>query len=810
MRIIIIFIILCNSVALSAQNKVRSNEIIQLDRSDSFLNNEIYKATAELKFKLIHTKLNVNFNFLNKHLLGEEWITVSPYFYEQENLLLDAKGMDIIEVSILTKNNKNELEYFYENEIINITLDKLYKRNEQLTLYIKYIAKPYEWAGDDKSKKDKQGLYFDTQIWTECQTESASVWFPTIDKPNQKTTQEININVPSKWVTLSNGVLINQKFNNDSTRTDTWEMNQPHAPYLFFIAAGEFSVVKDYWKGKEVSYYVEERFAHKAKEIFGMTPEMMSFYSKITGIEYPWNKYSQIVIDEIGGAMENTTATRHSINAYYQSWEDVVAHELFHQWFGNYVTAESWSNISLNESFANYGEYLWREYKYGKEYADELQYECINNYLEGEVKDRKLVEFDYKENDDLFDVVSYDKGGRILHMLRNFVGDSAFFQSLNLYLSSNKYKSAEVHQLRLSFEEITGKDLNWFFNQWFYRDGHPELEINYSYDSITNKVKVIIEQKQQNVFQIPSTIDIYDLKTKNRFNIWMKNRIDTFVFDYRKRPLLVNFDGDKNLLCSRKENKSSAEYFQQYFISDNYIDKIEAVEYFMANQSDSLTRTIIKSALNDKNKHIRFYVLDNIDLDDDSMLNFSEALIFKKAKEDKDDIIKGAAIEKIAFLKRNKYKEMYVKYISDSSFNDYLRCSSINALNLIDAVLTYKVIKNLVDKKLWKADVSASFISSILDILIKNKDYTYAAASIQKVMKINNDFDELLYRFEIDKHIVALLENDPNSLISILNKMENEPRKIECIKYTLERLINRYEEEKKPLNQNLQKLKEIL
>ena len=218
-----------------------------------------------------------------------------------------------------------------------------------------------------------------TQIWTQGETESSSAWFPTIDKTNQRCTQELTVTVENKYVTLSNGKLMSQKKNTDGTRTDYWKMDLPHAPYLFFLGVGEYAVVKDKWRDKEVNYYVEKEYAPVAKKIFGNTPEMMTFFSKITGVDYPWVKYSQITgRDYVAGAMENTTATIHQESAQQDarelvdgnSWEGTIAHELFHQWFGDYVTTESWSNLTLNESFADYSQTLWDEYKYGKDEAN--------------------------------------------------------------------------------------------------------------------------------------------------------------------------------------------------------------------------------------------------------------------------------------------------------------------------------------------------------------------------------------------------------------------------------------------------------
>ncbi|MEI9958386.1 MAG: M1 family aminopeptidase [Ferruginibacter sp.] len=263
---------------------------------------------------------------------------------------------------------------------------------------------------------------------------------------------------------------------------------------------GEYAIIKDKYKNKEVSYYVEKEYAPYARQIFGNTPEMISFFSKATGVDFPWQKYAQITgRDYIFGAMENTSATLHEENSQQDArqlvdgnaWEDIIAHELFHQWFGDYVTTESWSNTTVNESFADYSETLWNEYKYGKEAGLATSYNDLKNYLGNPANaDVDLVRFKYNKVFDVFDAVSYQKGGCILNMLRNYVGDSAFFKSLNLYLTTNKFKSGEAQNLRLAFEEVTGQDMNWFFNQWYYNHGHPKLDITYDYDAANKTAKV--------------------------------------------------------------------------------------------------------------------------------------------------------------------------------------------------------------------------------------------------------------------------------------------------------------------------------
>jgi aminopeptidase N len=239
-----------------------------------------YHAFVTKTNDLVHTKLDAKFDYSKSYLNGKVWITLKPHFYATDSLLLDAKGMNINKVEIVKAGKNVPLKYSYDNMLLNIKLDRTYKNNENYIVYIDYTAKPDEYKGEGSvAITDAKGLYFinptgedktkPTQIWTQGETEGTSVWVPTIDKPNQKTTNEFNLTVPAKYVTLSNGKLALQKKNTDGTRTDTWVMDLPHSPYLFFIGVGDWAVVKDSYKGKEVSYYVEKEYEKVARKIFG-------------------------------------------------------------------------------------------------------------------------------------------------------------------------------------------------------------------------------------------------------------------------------------------------------------------------------------------------------------------------------------------------------------------------------------------------------------------------------------------------------------------------------------------------------------
>ena len=669
---------------------------------------------------LVHTKLDVRFDYEKTSLLGKAWITLTPHFNPTAALTLDAKGMDILQVSMVQPDKAMKtLEYSYDRKQLSIKLPRTYKKGENYTVYINYVSKPNEYqkeTGADPMLGVK-GLYFinpkgeeknkPIQIWTQGETESNSVWFPTIDQTQQKTTQELYMTVPSKYVTLSNGKLVSQKINTDGTRTDYWKMDLPHSPYLFFMGVGDYAVIKDSWKGKEVNYYVEKEFGPVAKKIFGNTPEMMTYFSKITGVEYPWVKYSQITGREyVAGAMENTTATIHQETAQQDAreltdgniWEGTIAHELFHQWFGDYVTAESWSNLTLNESFADYSQTLWDEYKYGKDAGDAENFSGLQGYLMGDNSKKDLVRFYYEDREQMFDGVSYQKGGRILHMLRKHIGDSAFFKGLNLYLSSNKFKAAEAHHLRLAFEEVSGMDLTWYFNQWYFGNGHPKLDIQYKYNEATKLATVVVKQIQATgkIFRIPTFIDVYNGKIKTRNQVWIEHAVDSFSFASATKPDLINFDGEKILLCEKKENKNLDNYIHQYYHAGNYLDRKEAVDFCGKKTDDPKALGLLQDALNDPFHGIRLLAMGKIDMKKDRFRKTYEETLALLVNKETNRPVKASMIEGLGKTADAKYAALYEKNINDSSYS--VAGASLDALSKVDSVLALKYAMELSNK----------------------------------------------------------------------------------------------------------------
>jgi aminopeptidase N len=719
-KILIIFLLLLSVVGgckTSKQSKNQKITTVLLDTIEIIRSkDDLYRASETKVNDMQHMKLKVRFDFEKQYLYGNAALTFAPHFYPTSKISLDAKGMEIRSVKTLLG---KELTYSYDSLKLLIDLDREYKGGEKYTIVIDYIAKPNERkTGGSRAISSDKGLYFinplgkepnkPRQIWTQGETESNSVWFPCIDKPNQKTTQEIEITVKDKYKTLSNGLLIKSEKNSDGTRTDFWKQDLPHAPYLVMMAIGEYDITKDKWREKELSYFMEPEYKEVAKKIFGVTVEMMELYSKQLGVDFPWEKYAQVVVrDYVSGAMENTSATVHgefvqrtNRQLIDEKHEDIIAHELYHQWFGDLVTCESWSNIPLNESFATYGEYLWNEHKHGKLYADWKQQRSIRGYF-NESKNRKnvnLIRFYYDDKEDMFDAHSYNKGGAILHMLRNVVGDEAFFASLCLYLKKNAYKTVEIHDLRLAFEEVTGRDMNNFFNQWFLQNGHPVLDIKYGYDEDSVYVEMTQKHNTDNgqIFNLPMKINVYYNEVVMSYPVVFKYAKQKFSFPSMGLPSLIDADAERVLLCEKKENKKPEQYKFQYKNHTLLLAKTEALDALKGQVGKDTTSNIVfERALNEPQWILRKEAIKKL-RSDSTVQEVFLGKIKEMAQKDASSSVRQEALEYLGATKKKDLANIYINALNDSSY----RCVSqaLNGLFEIDSVSAFEKARGLVSE----------------------------------------------------------------------------------------------------------------
>ena len=728
-----------------------------------------YKAAKTILTDLIHTKLEIEPNWKTAELNGRATLTLKPHFYATDSVFIDAKGMEIKSVG----NGKVNFPYVYKNDKLKIKLDKSYSRNEKFNLEIAYIARPENYKKEKGEEiGNNKGLFFINpnkedstvmpQIWTQGETETNSIWFPTIDAPNIKSTQELFITVEDKFVTLSNGKLIQQTKHKNGTRTDYWKQDLPHAPYLFMFAVGEFKIVKDTYTKQngqkiDVNYYVEQEWEASAKAIFGETPTMISYFSKLLGVEFPWDKYHQIVVrDYISGAMENTGAVVFGDFVYKNDKEllddndqSIIAHELFHHWFGDLVTCESWANLPLNESFANYAEYLWNEYKYGKDVADYELDKSTNEYFQefDNGTNHNLIWYNYNDPENMFDRHSYNKGGRVLHMLRSYVGDEAFFLGLKHYLTQNQFKSAEIDNLRLAFEEVTGEDLHWFFDQWFFNKGIPQLSIEY-YNSLKNKEIVLTVTQQQDLtknplYKLPVEVAVYDDAGEHIYKGLVDDVENKLVFPVIGNLKAVVFDHKKSLLAYYDDKKPNEYYTNQYYLHKAFISRYEAL--LNAPEQDSPAyRQLIMDALTDPFWLIRQTAIEKTTYLDELNRFKAMDMVKEMALKDPNSSVRSSALQ--FFMDQNErltLKELLKETLAyEKSYITIQKATSL-ALQLSPetAEEVLKPLKSSIDKK------TVLMLTGVLALSQDTNHINYFLALIKQNRFKGYDALELLNNF---------------------------------------------------------------
>ena len=743
----------------------------------------LYQTTNSRIWDLIHTRLEISFDWENQYVNGLARLELTPFFYPQETLTLDAKGFDVLKVSKLTREGQIDLVYEYDGNKLYVELDKEYKRGDKVNIRIAYIAMPNERVeGGSEAITSDKGLFFinadksdvnkPQQIWTQGETQSNSAWFPTIDSPNERCTQEMYITVDDRFKTLSNGTLVSSQKMDSGLRTDYWRMDKPHAPYLFMVAVGEYSVVKAEGGSVPIDYWVEPTYEKYADDIFGNTPEMIDYFAELLEYPYPWDKYSQVVVrDYVSGAMENTTASVfmedlqvNSRELLDNNWDYIIAHEIMHQWFGDLVTCESWSNLPLNEGFANYAEYLWNEYKYGIDEADYNGWVELQTYLaEAETKQVPLIRYYYNDREEMFDSHSYSKAGRVLHMLRKYVGDEAFFSSLNHYLKANSFQSVEIDDLRLSFEAITGEDLNWFFDQWFLSPGHPNIVVSHEYQG--DSLQVYITQLQDTlstpVYQLPIYLDVFINDEIDRYALVIEDLAEQYSFYYPNKPDLVLFDGEQQLLGEVSHTKTAEELNYQFENGQNFLTRFSALYEIQEANNDSLKKETIIAALKDPSWRIRSEGIDFV-MENEMLIEPATVSIIEELASDEKSLVRAAALGALSQIEGDTHLGLMKSAIYDSSY-------SVAGIALATLLSGEDASSNdLVEN--FKGEKNINILIPIADYFIANQEFEQYHWFTDKVSSLHG---QNLYFFMqyFNQYLLVAPEDQQQQSMKLLERM---------------------------------------
>lgn len=556
--------------------------------------NEPLRTAGDRPVDIQHIALDLTVNLLGKNVTGSATIDVAA-LRDVTTIKFDAVDFEVSRVTFAQSEGRPvAVEFINDGDTIEVLLGAPgLKEGRSGTVNIEYSV-----TDPDQGLKFFQPTESDPdtplQMWSQGESIENRYWVPCFDHPNEMQTTEMRITADAGFEVSSNGRLLSKKNNPDGTVTFHWLQDKPHVSYLMTLIVGKFHVAKETWRGKDILYYVPPDKKHQVKRAFKNTIDMLDFFSDILGVEYPWDKYSQICAEQFGGGMENTSATTLGTRVLHDeraaldySPDSLIAHELAHQWFGDLVTCRDWSHLWLNEGFASFMDPIWHEHHLGKDTYDYQIYNAMKRGIRGG-KDRPIVDLHYKHPDHMFDSRAYPKGASVLHMLRRRVGDDKFWASVKKYLETYAHQPVETTIFRRTFEQVTGRSLERFFYDWTERPGAPELTVAFEWNEEDKFVDLVIEQTQEaEAFHIPLEFAFHFESGKPitlRRNMTEKKM--RVLYPLRERPHMVLFDPNDAILMTVKEKKGRDLWEHQLVDAPNITSRIRAAKYFGKKSGD--------------------------------------------------------------------------------------------------------------------------------------------------------------------------------------------------------------------------------
>lgn len=533
--------------------------------------------------------------------------------YRVQSKRLDEVSIDLagLEVQSVLDGYGRQLEFEHEDEILRVFLGETLYDGDLDEFVVSYEGQPAKglWFVSDENGRI-------VQAWTQGECVDAHWWFPCMNYPADRATSEVRVHMPSNWVSVAAGERIDSDKRPES-RMEHWRMNTPHPPYLMTLAAGEFHVVEDEWDGIPLLYLADGRYAGWMADSFRETGAILSFFSDVTGKRYPYPKYSQVCVKNFPfGGMENISATTLTettlVDAIGQRDGDshgLVAHEAAHQWFGDLMTCATWSEVWLNEGFATYMTNLYEEHSRGVDEFRVRMRDAQNSYTAADVgvQRRPTVHDTYKAPFDLFfDGKAYAGGASRLHLLRFELGDDPFFRGLRLYVADNAGRSVETTDLRAAMETVSGRDLAPFFEQWFYKAGYPELEVEWSWDEASGQVDLRVEQTHSSdrgtpsVFVFDVEVEVRDGQGRRITRITVDERQQSFQLPAAVRPIWVRFDKHSFLPARVVSIKKGSEWLAIAAEDDDVNgrrDAVDALGRLCATEEDPGTQAVYSAAI---------------------------------------------------------------------------------------------------------------------------------------------------------------------------------------------------------------------
>ncbi len=694
-------------------------------------------------FDTQNIKLDLRFDWEREQAIGTETITLAPLLTDLSRIVLDAANMTFNSIK-LASGAPLKFEFDQSQEKLRITLDRAYQPSDVLNIVIDYHTNGAPTAPGVANARG--GLTFikptpddpkrPRQIWSQGETEYNHYWFPCYDHPNDFTTTEIVATVEKPLMVISNGKLLSTKENKDNTRTFDWKIEQPHATYLTSIVVGEYMAVEGSYAGIPVISYVYPSELTEGRVTTSRLPAMVKFFSEKTGVKYPYAKYAQTMARDFGGGMENISATTQTDNMIHDARTELdltsdglQSHELAHQWFGDYVTCRSWADIWLNESFATYFQAMWDEQSLGH---DDFLYRDVKGNQDAYYRDwargvrRPIVTENYANPDAVFDSYAYPRGGAVLHMLRKNLGEANWWRAINHYLTKYAHQPVSTDQFRIAIEEATGQSMDWFFDEWLYRMGHPVFRVTQAYDPAAKTLTLTVKQEQKpdpsyaypqaTLFQTPVEIEIATTSGTRIERVMIEPKEEqSFTFHVDSEPRLVNFDYGNTLIKELHFQKPTAALIYQLGHDDDVMGRMWALGQLSERRKDKSTTESEKESIlkavsialdQDKFWGMRFEAVAVLQDGGDSVKSTLIA-----ATKDQNSRVRARAVQALGTRKDPALASTYQQLLSDESYR-VIRAAA-EALGQTKSESGYDSLMKLVETSSWRDNIRASGLAGL-------------------------------------------------------------------------------------------------
>jgi aminopeptidase N len=559
------------------------------------------KYAPDKRVEVQHLELDITPDFQKRTLTGSATLRFQPIGKPLDELRLDAIDLSVHSIT----SSETGLRYQAGDREIVLSFLTPVPVGKEVFVTVQYSAEPVKGM----YFRTKEMGYSYTHLWTQGETNESRHWFPCLDYPLAKFTSQITCHLPEGMVSLSNGRQLPSTHGTDGLEVHHWIQDKPHANYLVTLVAGEFTKVEDQLRDIPLQFWTTPDQSPQAANSFRNTKNIMEFFERETGIPYPWAKYAQVVIHDFHwGGMENTSLTTLTTRTLFTPETEnlfdsnsLVAHELAHQWFGDFVTCKDWSHTWLNEGFATYYDWLWQGHFHGEDETLFHLYNAANGILANTNETRGIVYKKYTDPGEMFSYLSYPKGAWVLHMLRSELGPDLYRSAIHNYLERHAYGSVTSDDLRAAVESVSGRSFERFFDQWVNGVGAPQLDVDFSWDEKSHLAKVSIKQTQKiseeaPLFQFPLALRFTVGGVPHERVVQILNKNEDFYIPLPTAPTGVRVNPRQTVLAKIKFKPSRPMVLQQLADNTDCVGQLQALD-LIAEKPDQQAVTKILETL---------------------------------------------------------------------------------------------------------------------------------------------------------------------------------------------------------------------